>query len=336
MNGAEGWLPLAEPARSLVLDVAPWAALLVVALLLLARLWKAMPAASSGPGWRNLAAGESSGTVMLEFILVLPWFAIILLTTAQLAVLMNAQIVVSAAAYHACRSAIVWVPTGAEADEDSSISDFDLGGIFGDVTVNETPDEGDGQEEDEGLELSFTDTEVTPHLRAQRAAVFALMPISPSRSPLSANLVNLNVRAALDSVVVATYVSLRSAEDEGIQVTLPFQGLLTTTDVEDPATTIRFLRAEAKYLEAWGRTKVTSPAFSSPPGPTDPITVKIEYTFYLSVPYGSGLFDERSATERWLAGFLPGFLRSLSEPHVTLKSQCTLVNQGTVAGKGCS
>lgn len=76
------------------------------------RLACALPSPAVRPPWREVARREDGGTVMLDFILTFPLFVIIVLTVVQLALLINARLVVSYAAFAAARSAVVWLPEG--------------------------------------------------------------------------------------------------------------------------------------------------------------------------------------------------------------------------------
>jgi len=76
----------------------------VVLVVLGSVLWRA----AAGRARRRLS-GED-GSVMLEFVLVLPFILFIVLTLVQSSLLMGASICVHHAAYLACRSAIVQIP----------------------------------------------------------------------------------------------------------------------------------------------------------------------------------------------------------------------------------
>ena len=56
--------------------------------------------------------GDERASAMLDFILVFPLFTMVILVLAQLALLINARLVVSYSAYAACRSAVVWLEEG--------------------------------------------------------------------------------------------------------------------------------------------------------------------------------------------------------------------------------
>ena len=60
----------------------------------------------------NDLGGDERARAMLDFILVFPIFTMVILVLAQLALLINARLVVSYSAYAACRSAIVWLEEG--------------------------------------------------------------------------------------------------------------------------------------------------------------------------------------------------------------------------------
>jgi hypothetical protein len=54
--------------------------------------------------------GEEEASAVLDYVLVLPFFTIIVLTVVQLALLVNAKLVVGYAAFAAARTAAVWIP----------------------------------------------------------------------------------------------------------------------------------------------------------------------------------------------------------------------------------
>lgn len=86
----------------------------VAGALLCLRLWRMLPLDGPRGGVRGFTAREESGTVMLDFILTFPFFLMILLIVIQFALMVNARIVVSWAAFAAARSAVVWTDGGME------------------------------------------------------------------------------------------------------------------------------------------------------------------------------------------------------------------------------
>ena len=55
---------------------------------------------------------DASASAVLDFILVFPIFTMVLLVLIQLALLINAHLIVNYATYAACRSAVVWLEQG--------------------------------------------------------------------------------------------------------------------------------------------------------------------------------------------------------------------------------
>ncbi|MCP4591790.1 MAG: pilus assembly protein [bacterium] len=87
-----------------------WPALVACAagLVLAVRVWQVLvPRIKANRPLRNFGRGEESATATLDFILTFPLFTMIILTVVQFALMVNARIVVSYAAYTAARSAIV-------------------------------------------------------------------------------------------------------------------------------------------------------------------------------------------------------------------------------------
>ncbi len=85
---------------------------LTVGVAVVVRFAAALPADRRPASWRRFAACEDGASVMLDFILVFPLFTMIVLVVVQLALMINARIVVGYAAYTAARSAIVWLDEG--------------------------------------------------------------------------------------------------------------------------------------------------------------------------------------------------------------------------------
>lgn len=82
--------------------------------LLCLRIWRALPLSPALPSARDLVERKESGTAMLDFVLTFPFFVMILLIVIQFALMVNARIVVSWAAFAAARSAVVWTDDGME------------------------------------------------------------------------------------------------------------------------------------------------------------------------------------------------------------------------------
>ncbi|MGH9384807.1 MAG: TadE/TadG family type IV pilus assembly protein [Vicinamibacterales bacterium] len=102
--------------------------------------------------WSGLRSLGTHGTSEMEFTLALPVFLTSALTTVQLALMLNASLVVDYAAYCAARSAAVWVPQDLPDEPADIIAD---------------PNDDDGSEK---------------WTRIRRAATLAVTPISPRLS----------------------------------------------------------------------------------------------------------------------------------------------------------
>ncbi len=85
--------------------------------LLALRSWQVLPLASRRRPLRGFGRGAEAATAMLDFILTFPLFTMIILVVIQFALMVNARIVVSYAAYIATRSAIVNTDGGLAAAE---------------------------------------------------------------------------------------------------------------------------------------------------------------------------------------------------------------------------
>ena len=164
-------------------------------------------------------ARDETATATLDFILVFPLFMMVVLVLVQLALLINARLVVSYAAFAATRSAVVWL--------------------------------------EDGEEVAAT--------RAERAAEIGCLPISPGGLGPATGMATALPVAPLyfhDLSLSSSFVRrvLRGGSKLG------YSRLATTVDIQLPETEL---------------------------GPHDPVTVEVEHAFYLSVPYGNGLFRER-------------------------------------------
>ena len=110
--------------RGLLVSCLPWLALLVgsfVCLWLLVRLGGTRPRLGR---LRELHVDQTGSVQALSFVLVLPFFVMIILFIVQVSQLMIGQIVVEYAAYAAARSAIVWVPARVGNEPENCISSF--------------------------------------------------------------------------------------------------------------------------------------------------------------------------------------------------------------------
>ncbi len=94
--------------------LAPWLALFALGLFILCRLARAFPTAGPRRPLKELVRREESGTAMLDFVLTFPFFTMVVLLVVQVALIINARVVVAYAAYTAARSAAVNVPEGEE------------------------------------------------------------------------------------------------------------------------------------------------------------------------------------------------------------------------------
>ncbi|MBN2024818.1 MAG: hypothetical protein JW809_18710 [Pirellulales bacterium] len=159
----------------------PWAGLLVVlvvCLLVLARL------VDRRPRWARLArlhADQRGGAQSLSFVLVLPFFVMILLFIVQVSQVMIGTVMVHYAAFAAARTAIVWIPARLDWEPENCIG-LDPGAHVLDPETDparQIPP--DPNEPTEGG-LTFLVSGESPKLEKIRAAaLMALAPACPSR-----------------------------------------------------------------------------------------------------------------------------------------------------------
>lgn len=78
------------------------------------RLGGALPFGRERRSFSGFGTRQESGTATLDFVLTFPLFMMIVLIVIQFALMVNARIIVSYAAYAATRSAVVWMEDGLE------------------------------------------------------------------------------------------------------------------------------------------------------------------------------------------------------------------------------
>lgn len=168
--------------RAILQACLPWGALLGVSFLcayLLVRLNRMR----IEPGrLRRLHRDESGGVQSLSFVLTLPIFVMVMLFILQVSQLMIGTIVVHYAAYAAARSAVVWIPARLdEWEAENCISSYypdpkareQVVPILDPLDPEYGPAEGG---------VTYVVVPGTPKYdKIASAAVFACMPISPSR-----------------------------------------------------------------------------------------------------------------------------------------------------------
>jgi len=170
--------------RAVVMACLPWAGLLVVlvvCLWVLARLGGTRP---RGGRLRRIHADQHGAAQSLSFVLVLPFFVMILLFIIQVSQVMIGTVIVHYAAFAAARTAIVWVPArlGLEPEHcigfGYSITDAHVLDPEADPACQVPPSP---DEPTEGG-LRFLVTGESPKLAKIRlAALIAILPACPSR-----------------------------------------------------------------------------------------------------------------------------------------------------------
>ena len=169
--------------RAVLQACLPWLALFVVLCLclwLLARLNGTRPRLGRVLGLH----GDENGTAQsLSFVLVLPFFVMIMLFIVQVSQLMIGTIVVHYAAFAAARSAIVWIPAtlgdGAELENGISAYYPDPEATDQVVPILDPDDESYGPA-DGGMTMLVAPGS-PKYEKIVSAAVMACVPISPSR-----------------------------------------------------------------------------------------------------------------------------------------------------------
>ena len=105
-----------------LLALAPWVLSMAFGILLAWRLLRVLPWQEGGSTGQRSIRDDESGTAVLEFVLVFPYFVMILLVVMQLALMINAKLVVGYAAFAAARSATVWIPEPTASEGANTIS----------------------------------------------------------------------------------------------------------------------------------------------------------------------------------------------------------------------
>jgi TadE-like protein len=297
--GGQPWLRAA-----LTSGVSQWCGvtLIACAALLTASLcvlWRA------GRASRARASRGEEGQAIIEFALVLPLLLMIVLTMAQVTLLMGANICVHYAAFSAARSAIVTIPSDLSEDEPQNVM-LDYGAKY---------------------------------RRIRRAATWALIPVSSGEDGILEHGDGEDLRAGLEEFFEA-YVtepefrfSVPEWVDERLGRKLMYAWDNTAVDVW-PFVESRYIPSEGA-ADDWAEPGAIA---GHEYGEDDDIRVRVEFAFPLSVPYVGGMF--RRVQELAEVGQTshprtePGVLNVLwvQEPLDTwgllLRATCRLTNEG--------
>lgn len=205
--------------RAVVLACWPWALVLCGAVLLVVLLIRASGAAHRGGDWRRLWAlpADDRGAVQsLSFVLTLPLFVLLMLFIVQVSQIMIGTVIVHYAAFAAARAASVWIPARVGDQElENCIGAGYYPDPFAPDQVVPITDPTDPQYGPTAGGMTFIvpyDPASPKWQKIVAAAVYALMPICPSRDvgltlpPSSARAVQLVQQAYSANVPTASMV----------------------------------------------------------------------------------------------------------------------------------
>jgi hypothetical protein len=220
----------------------------------------------SGAGQRRKPRDGQGGAAIVEFALVLPIMLMIVLVMVQSSMLMGGNLCVHYAAYCACRSAVVQIPADLS----------DRGG--------------------EGANRLAPPAGSLKHLRAKRAAVYALLPVACGNR------------------------SLASADDRGL--TDGLADFFQSQGVETPGWVDGRIARKIGYADDYTSVEIDPPADNEQYRADEEIKVTVDHTLYLSVPYGAWLFatlDDDGAELSFGDG----------EYGMVIRATCFMRNEGT-------
>jgi len=169
--------------RAVLLDCLPWLAMLVASMVCLRLLARLNGSRLRLDRLRWLHSDEGGTAQSLSFVLVLPFFVMLVLFIVQVSQLMIGSVLVHYAAFAAARSAIVWIPARVGDEPENCFAAYML-----DPEVPEEeqelpildPDHPDYGPTSGGM--TFLVVPGSPkYLKIASAAVMACMPICPSR-----------------------------------------------------------------------------------------------------------------------------------------------------------
>lgn len=281
--------------RAVLLDCLPWAGLLVVLVLILRLVVRIEGSRLRIGRLRGLHADEGGAAQSLSFVLVLPFFVMIILFIIQVSQVMIGTVVVHYAAFAAARSAIVWIPAAVDDELENCVAGYSIDPEARDLVFPEldpsAPNYGPGPGGLTYLVLPGG----AKHAKIASAALMACMPISPSRNvgiPLSGS--GLTGADLIDRAYHA--LSPRAARNAAIGSRLRNKLAYATaaTEVE-----IRFFHSNAEpplvpYPELHEPIRSTDPeefVYGREMGWQDPITVKV--THHMALLPGPGRFLAR-------------------------------------------
>ena len=193
--------------RGLLLSCLPWLALLVVSFVCLGLMVRLNGTRLRLGRLRELHVDQTGSVQTLSFVLVLPFFVMIMLFIVQVSQLMIGQIVVEYAAYAAARSAMVWIPARVGGEPENCISWFrDDPEATDQVFPTLDPSDPTFGPAGSGGVTYLVSPGSPKYEKIRSAAVMACMPICPSRDlglslPAAGGSAAQIIKAAYGSIV---------------------------------------------------------------------------------------------------------------------------------------
>ena len=292
--------------RAALLSCLPWLALLVASVVCLRLLVRIDGSRLDLGRLRRLHGDEGGAAQSLSFVLVLPFFVMIILFIVQVSQLMIGTVIVHYAAFAAARSAIVWVPAGVGTEPENCFAAYAVDPTATDQVIPILdPDNPDYGPTSGGM--TFLVVPGSPkQLKIALAAVMACTPISPSRD-LGLSLTGPGPAAA--EILKSLYASIDPGSQSNARIPRRLENKLAYA-IQNTSVEIRFFHSNQEpplvpYDRAWDRDAFR---YLRELGWQDPITVTVKHDLALlpgpgrllarEQPTPDGSPDEISSTIR--------------------------------------
>ncbi len=171
--------------RAILMACLPWLGLLVASVAVAYLLARSSGARLQWRRVRALHRDQGGGVQSLSFVLVLPFFIMVMLFIVQVSQLMIATVIVQYSAFAAARAAVVWIPANLGAEPENCISSFivDPSAEYTKEPVWDPDSPSFGPSDANHVEgLTYVVEPSGPkYEKIWTAAVLACMPVCPSR-----------------------------------------------------------------------------------------------------------------------------------------------------------
>ena len=264
-------------SQSVLFACLPWAAILVAAVITARILVWFSDARLSLSRLCSIHRCQRGSVQSLSFVLTLPFFVMIIMLIVQVSHIMFANILIQYSAYAAARSAIVWIPANATADESANrIASFDH------PVYNLT---------DTRHHHEFTSYDGPKMSKIKTAAMMALMPLGPSRDlgySLDADGESLYLAQSQIYQTLDTDSLNNSRIDARLRNKLAYTAANTEIEMD--------FWHKVEFLVGDDAPLIASYPFPNTVGWQDHLTVRVDYNLPL-LPGPIRLFSRRARTE---------------------------------------